>query len=184
MLLLLLLQTTRNGQPASGPSMVCCVFVCHMWKAAGMFTNLNDEVWRVPALAVGSGVVEHCCHNMPLPALCVLCSCLCLCMPARMYDERHGVTTTSLLVSASRLSLLLQVNCGELTNWDDYVLNIFDPTPALPSQCKSADPTNPLCQLTGQYSLQLNDYATKTPYAHMAEQCPSEAPLYNKPSNC
>lgn len=29
--------TTRNGQKMDGPSMVCCVFVCRMWKAAGLF---------------------------------------------------------------------------------------------------------------------------------------------------
>ena len=29
--------TTRYGKPAVGESMVCCVFVCHMWKAAGIF---------------------------------------------------------------------------------------------------------------------------------------------------
>jgi hypothetical protein len=33
--------TTRNGEPAVGKSMVCCVFVCNMWKAAGMFGDLD-----------------------------------------------------------------------------------------------------------------------------------------------
>lgn len=45
-------ETTRDGQPAVGRSMVCCVFVCHMWKAGGLFgdnevncgefTNVDD----------------------------------------------------------------------------------------------------------------------------------------------
>jgi hypothetical protein len=26
--------------------MVCCVFVCNMWKAAGMFADIGDEVRR------------------------------------------------------------------------------------------------------------------------------------------
>ena len=30
-------QTTRNGEPAVGRSMVCCVYVCASWKAAGLF---------------------------------------------------------------------------------------------------------------------------------------------------
>lgn len=29
--------TTRNGEPSVGKDMVCCVFVCNMWKAAGIF---------------------------------------------------------------------------------------------------------------------------------------------------
>jgi hypothetical protein len=39
-----LYNTTRYGTPYLGPSMVCCAFVCHMWKAAGMFANLDNEV--------------------------------------------------------------------------------------------------------------------------------------------
>lgn len=33
--------TTRNGEPAVGKSMVCCVFVCNMWKASGMFGDID-----------------------------------------------------------------------------------------------------------------------------------------------
>ena len=33
--------TTRNGKPAVGKAMVCCVFVCNMWKASGMFGDLD-----------------------------------------------------------------------------------------------------------------------------------------------
>ncbi len=36
--------TTKNGAPAVGPSMVCCVFVCRMWKAAGMFSSIQDQI--------------------------------------------------------------------------------------------------------------------------------------------
>lgn len=112
-------QTTRNGVAASGPSMVCCVFVCEMWKHAGMFSGINNDL-----------------------------------------------------------------NCAELTNWDDYVLTILDPTPTRPQQCVNADPDNVLCQLVGDYTLSLNDYSTKAMYPHMAEKCPSEAPQYLKPANC
>jgi len=37
-------QTTRYNQSTVGPSMVCCVFVCNMWKAAGLFGDLTDEI--------------------------------------------------------------------------------------------------------------------------------------------
>jgi len=36
--------TNRNGQPAQGPSMVCCVFVCNAWKHGGLFGNITDQV--------------------------------------------------------------------------------------------------------------------------------------------
>ncbi|CAE7848699.1 unnamed protein product [Symbiodinium sp. KB8] len=109
--------TTRYGQPAVGRSMVCCVFVCHIWKAAGLFEDLDNEV-----------------------------------------------------------------NCGELTNWDDYALDMFDTS--RPEVCQQADPDNQLCQIMGKYTLNLNNLNSKAPYAHMAEHCPSEAPLYTKPANC
>lgn len=67
---------------------------------------------------------------------------------------------------------------------DDYVLDIFDKNATLPAQCTAADPGNPLCQILGAQTLHLNDYNTKAPYTHMAEHCPSEAPLYKRPANC
>lgn len=33
--------TTRYGEPAVGKSMVCCVFVCNVWKAAGVFGDME-----------------------------------------------------------------------------------------------------------------------------------------------
>lgn len=36
--------TTRNGDPYVGADMVCDVFVCHMWKAGGLFGELADEI--------------------------------------------------------------------------------------------------------------------------------------------
>jgi len=39
-----------NGQ--NGPSMVCDVFVMRMWKAAGVFGALNDEI-QAASLPIG-----------------------------------------------------------------------------------------------------------------------------------
>lgn len=111
--------TTRYGKPVKGPSMVCCVFVCNMWKAGGLFADLDDEV-----------------------------------------------------------------QCAEQTNLDDYHLNMLNPTPQRPADCIAADPTNPLCQLTGDYTLVLNDYATITPYANMSESCASLPPKYYRAPGC
>jgi len=111
--------TTRYGEVAQGKAMVCCVFVCNIWKAGGLFESLGNEV-----------------------------------------------------------------NCGEHTNWDDYVLTLFDTTTPRPKACVDADPDNKLCQLEGKYALKLNDFATKKPYKHQAEKCPSLPPKYEKPKDC
>jgi len=39
-----LYNTTRYGEPAVGKSMVCCVLVCNVWKAAGVFGELADDI--------------------------------------------------------------------------------------------------------------------------------------------
>ena len=100
-----LYETTRYDQPAVGRSMVCCVFVCSTWKAAGVFGELTDSI-----------------------------------------------------------------NCAEQTNWDDYSLNIHQPTYE---------------QILGDYTMILNDYSSRSFYAHMGESCPSLAPNYDgKPADC
>lgn len=35
---------TRYDEPAVGHNMVCCVFVCNTWKAAGVFGELADSI--------------------------------------------------------------------------------------------------------------------------------------------
>lgn len=113
--------TTRNGVVTQGPSFVCCVFVCNIWKASGMLSKSTD----------GN-----------------------------------------------------DFNCAELTNADDYMLNILQSNPSRPAACQVADPDNVLCQVEGQYTLSLNDFSIKAPYPHMAETCPSLCPNYTKPLNC
>lgn len=94
--------TTRNGIPTEGPSMMCCVFVCRMWKAAGIFDDLD-------------------------------------------------------------------FNCAELTDVDVYSLTVLD---------------NNYTQILGKYTLELNRFQSRTPYAHMGETCASMAPEYNHEPNC
>jgi len=36
--------TTRFGKPAVAKSMVCCVFVCSVWKAAGLFNDIGNQI--------------------------------------------------------------------------------------------------------------------------------------------
>jgi len=98
-------ETTRDDEPAEGKSMVCCVMACNMWKAAGVFGDLADDV-----------------------------------------------------------------NCGELTNFDDYALTVHGPGQR---------------QIIGAYTLELNSYRSRDPYAHMAEHCAALAPDYSvSPAGC
>jgi len=111
---------TRNGEPSTGPSMVCCVFVCRAWKAGGVFSEIDDEI-----------------------------------------------------------------NCGELTNWDDYSMQLFDTNFVRPQACVDADPNNAVCQLLGEYTLATDKtYNTKPQYPHVAERCPGVAPDYIRPAKC
>ena len=82
--------------------MVCCVYVCSSWKAAGLFDGK-------------------------------------------------------------------EVNCGEMTNVDDYGLGIFEDS---------------YTQIIGRWTLALNRYNIKKPYAHMAETCASLAPDYEQQVDC
>jgi len=99
--------TTKDGTPTTGKSMVCCVFVCHMWKAGGLFDDLEG----------GADAV----------------------------------------------------NCGELTNVDDYRLSLF---------------TGEYKQIGGDWQVSLNDYNQDEPYAHMDEHCESLAPHYERTDGC
>jgi len=99
-----LYNTTRYDEPATGRVMVCCVFVCSTWKAAGLFGTLADSI-----------------------------------------------------------------NCGEMTNWDDYALDIHADTYE---------------QIVGSYSLDFNNFKVREPFAHMAEKCPSLAPDYVRTPGC
>lgn len=115
--------TTKVGAPAVGKSMVCCVFVCNMWKAAGVFGNLTHDI-----------------------------------------------------------------QCAEQTLWDIFSMQIFDDSKMYdgrPEICKQYDPNNQLCQLTGNFTLNLKpDVNTRPLYAHMGERCSSIGPAYIREPGC
>lgn len=115
--------TTRNGVDVTAPAMVCCVFVCRMWKAGGLFGNLTDSI-----------------------------------------------------------------NCGEQTLWDIYSMQNFASEKmgaGRPAICQQYDPTNQLCQLVGDFTLNLApDVNTRPLYAHMGEKCSSVGPNYIREPGC
>jgi hypothetical protein len=61
-----------------------------------------------------------------------------------------------------------EINCGETTNWDVYVLDWLD------------EPT----QILGAYTMSINNASSKVPYPQYAENCASEAPDYIKDPQC
>ena len=71
-----LYNTTRYGEVATGHSMVCCCFVCSLWKHGGLFQKIETEVncmeytiWDDTALDIYS-------HDAP-PTQCSADSNLC-----------------------------------------------------------------------------------------------------------
>ena len=85
-------------------------------------------------------------------------------------------------------SIVDDIQGSEFTNPDLYTLEFLDPAPKRPTVCEEADPSNPFCQITGNYALTLDDATHKVgsikPFPHMREHCPGEPPLYEKPANC
>jgi len=68
---------------------------------------------------------------------------------------------------------------------DAYMLKIFeDNVTRLPSWCNTEHGRVPFCQILGEYRMELPEYNTIEPYAHMNEYCPSLPPHYERPLKC
>lgn len=82
------------------------------------------------------------------------------------------------------------IQCSEFTNWDAWGLQLFDPNwpEKRPDVCKQNDPENEFCQLSGEYTLHLRTpmywWNERPLVAHMAENCPSKPPRYERPLTC
>jgi len=76
------------------------------------------------------------------------------------------------------------VNCGEFTPYDTQLMTFLLANPNRPPACVAADPSNELCQLEGQFTLELANLSSKKPFAHMAEACPGTPPSYDRPADC
>ena len=76
------------------------------------------------------------------------------------------------------------INGPEFTPKDVYTLNFFDQNPVRPEVCQKADPNQNLCQLLGKYRMTHPAYSTVSPYAHMNEHCPTQAPEYLRQEGC
>uniref|UniRef100_A0A803MBN3 Uncharacterized protein n=1 Tax=Chenopodium quinoa TaxID=63459 RepID=A0A803MBN3_CHEQI len=77
------------------------------------------------------------------------------------------------------------VQVTEFTIRDAYMLKIFESnTTRLPGWCNTENGKVPFCQILGEYRMELPEYNSVEPYAHMNENCPSLPPHYQRPSKC
>ncbi|CAL9769294.1 unnamed protein product [Musa acuminata subsp. burmannicoides] len=77
------------------------------------------------------------------------------------------------------------IQVTEFTIRDAYMLNIFENNQTrLPSWCNALEEKLPFCQILGYYRMELPQYNTIEPYAHMNENCPSLPPAYTRPERC
>ena len=63
-------------------------------------------------------------------------------------------------------------------------MTIYDKNFKVPEKCKKNDPSLPYCQIMGSWLMELPQYATVEPYAHMAEHCPTVLPDFPRPFGC
>ncbi|KAL8161560.1 hypothetical protein V2J09_013049 [Rumex salicifolius] len=77
------------------------------------------------------------------------------------------------------------IQVTEFTIRDAYMLNIFENNiTRLPSWCDTEGGKLPFCQILGEYRMELPEYNTIEPYAHMNQYCPSLPPSYDRPLHC
>ena len=81
-----------------------------------------------------------------------------------------------------------EIQCGESNLWTIYSSKIWDEGRMgdhRPKICRDADPSNPLCQMMGEWTLTLHpDLNSRPIYANMSNHCPSMGPDYVYPDNC
>ncbi|KAJ6431201.1 hypothetical protein OIU84_018649 [Salix udensis] len=77
------------------------------------------------------------------------------------------------------------VQVTEFTIRDAYMLKIFENNHTrLPSWCINGNGQLPICQILGEYRMELPEYNSIEPYANMNENCPSLPPFYDRPLQC
>eukprot|EP00262_Sarcandra_glabra_P013812 TRINITY_DN389_c0_g1_i1.p1 TRINITY_DN389_c0_g1~~TRINITY_DN389_c0_g1_i1.p1 ORF type:complete len:546 (-),score=84.71 TRINITY_DN389_c0_g1_i1:238-1833(-) len=82
--------------------------------------------------------------------------------------------------------LASSIQVTEFTIKDAYMLKFFeDNYTRLPEWCNKGDDMKlPFCQIRGKYRMELPEYNTLDPYAHMNENCPSLPTEYLRSKNC
>jgi len=154
------------------PDAINSVFLLSLNKHAGT-VGLT-----LPELEVAAGA-----QNMTLLQLAAVVE-----QEGWMYPDGYAYVCSSFVLGLyKRAGILgnLVLQATEFTPRDVYSLNIFDPSPQIPQNCKDQDPDIPYCQLIGKYRVNLgSDYASIAPYNNMDQTCPSIAPTFYRPDGC
>ena len=65
-----LYETTREGEAAISPVMICNVFVCNVWKAAGVFRDIGDDI-QCGETSVNDNYRLAVYSDQPAPSYCL-----------------------------------------------------------------------------------------------------------------
>jgi hypothetical protein len=106
---------------------------------------------------------------------------------AWIYNDGPSMVCSSYVAALYKAAGLfgdLEIQATEFTPKDVYTLNFFDLNYTRPQACIDADPDQSFCQILGKYRMTFPGYSTIEPYNHMAENCPTVAPLYDRPAGC
>ena len=80
------------------------------------------------------------------------------------------------------------IQCSEQTLWDIFSMKIYDDDKlgvGRPQVCRNADPTNPMCQLMGNYTFHATpDFNTRSLYKNMGQSCSSLGPNFTRHQGC
>jgi len=103
------------------------------------------------------------------------------------YNDGYNYVCSAFVVAMWKAGGLFDGYDVQATEWtprDIYQCEFIDPSPYVPENCKSVDPTNPYCQIMGAWRLTFDGISTVPIYSFMNEHCPSEPPLYERTPGC
>lgn len=103
------------------------------------------------------------------------------------YPTGHNYVCSSFVVYLYKAAGLfgdLEIEATEFTPKDVYELDFWDLSGAsVPPNCKDNAPRG-YCQIMGKVDFDIGKMNFVKPYAHMAERCPTVAPLYERREGC
>ena len=141
-----------------------------LWQAAVQKGLTGPQLMKVPEQDNWKYSITNLYRNGTFQGPSQVCSVLgCnVLRAAGVFDSIHG-----------------DFQCAELSVWDVFSLKIFDESrmnSGRPQACIAADPANPLCQLTGEWTFNLlSDVNTRTPFVNISNYCAGKGPHpYNR----
>ncbi|MCO5558126.1 hypothetical protein L7F22_011703 [Adiantum nelumboides] len=155
-------------------------YAANMWNEA-LNKRLGTEGLDLPSILIESDK-----KDIPFERL--------LAMPESddwIYSDGKSTSCVAFILAMYKAAGLFgpladSIQITEFTIKDAYMLKFFEnDTSRLPAWCNARNKSPlPYCQLLGEYLMELPDYSTVAPYAHMNERCPSMPPDYERPAQC